>query len=236
LARKLDAPEPNSWFPDLAFSLSVETQRSPPPNRPTVGVSPIAWLDHRFWPEKDDKRYEGYFGQLADFVRRLIARQNRVVLFATAAADHFVIEDLVRVLRASGLRNLDELLVVSSARTVPDLLNVLAAVDVVVASRLHGVLLAYACHLPVVALSYDRKVDYLVESLDQTDACLSIDTLQSERLLDTLDRVCAKRDAISKLLGVKVQAFRELLAEQYDRLFGPVVIDSPDGVEAATPR
>jgi polysaccharide pyruvyl transferase WcaK-like protein len=235
VARKLDAPEPNLWFPDLAFSLPVASEKPTRQDFPTVGVSPIAWLDHRFWPEKDDKRHEAYFGQLADFVRRLVARQNRVILFATAGADHYMIEELVRVLRATGLRNLDDLLRVSSARTVPDLLDALGSVDVVVASRLHGVLLAYACHLPVVAISYDPKVDYLVESLDQSDVCLPISTLESERLLKTLDRVFAERETRSNKLAVKVGEFRELLAEQYDRVFGPVVIDNPaDGLEVAT--
>jgi polysaccharide pyruvyl transferase WcaK-like protein len=228
LARKLGAPEPNLWFPDLAFSLDVGTKK--PVRRggsPIVGVSPIAWLDPRMWPEKDSQRYEHYFGQLADFSRALLRRKTRVVVFATAAADHVVIADLTRVLRDEGIPDLDELLEVSSARTVSDLLNVYASVDVVVASRLHGVLLSYACCVPVVAVSYDPKVEHLVDSFDQNAARLPIDKLESSQLLKTLDQVWAAREAISRQLAVKVSEFQELLAEQFGRVFGPIAVEEP---------
>jgi polysaccharide pyruvyl transferase WcaK-like protein len=228
LARKLGAPEPNLWFPDLAFSLDVGTKK--PVRRggsPIVGVSPITWLDPRMWPEKDSQRYEHYFGQLVDFLRTLLRRKTRVVVFATAAADHVVTADLIRVLREKRTPDLDELLEVSSARTVSDLLNVYASVDVVVASRLHGVLLSYACCVPVVAVSYDPKVEHLVDSFDQNAACLSIETLQSSQLLKTLDQVWAAREAISRQLAIKASAFQELLADQYDRVFGALAVEEP---------
>ncbi len=229
LARHLGAPEPNLWCPDLAFSLDVGLQRSLRRGEgQIVGVSPIAWLDPKSWPEKDGKRYGDYFTELADFVRTLLARKQQVVLFATAAADHAVVADLVRVLREDGIPGLDELLSVSAARTVPDLLDVLARVDVVVASRLHGVVLCYACCLPVVAVSYDPKVEHLVESFNQQAACLSIDSLENRQLLEILDQVCAQRGVISKQLAAKVAEFRELLAEQYDRIFGPIVVEDSD--------
>jgi polysaccharide pyruvyl transferase WcaK-like protein len=234
LARELGAPEPNLCVPDLAFSLDVGLQRvMRRGDRPIVGVSPIAWLDPKSWPEKDGKRYEEYFAQLADFVRTLLARKNQVVLFATAAADHAVVADLVRVLREDGIPGLDELLSVSAARTVPDLLDVLARVDVVVASRLHGVVLCYACCLPVVAVSYDPKVEHLVESFHQQEACLSIDTLESGRLREILDQVYATREVISQRLAMKVAESQELLSAQYDRIFGLIgVEDSGNRVDA----
>jgi len=225
LARELGAPEPNRWLPDLAFSLDASAASSPPAERGlTVGVSPIAWLDPRFWPEKDGKQYERYFGQMADFLQKLLAREKHVVLFATAAVDHIVIADLVRVLRDQGISNLDVLLTVSSARTVPDLLEVLDGVDAVVASRLHGVLLAYTRLRPAVAISYDPKVDQLVESFDQTDLSFSISALDGGKLLKALDRACATREAIAQHLAVKVTECQELLSEQYDQVFGRVAI------------
>jgi len=234
LARELGAPEPNPLFPDLAFSLVVGADK--PVRRSEgliVGVSPIAWLDPRSWPEKDSTRYASYFEQLADFLRVLLARNNQVVLFATAGADHVVIADLIRVLREEGTPGLDELLEVSSARTVSDLLDVLANVDVVVSSRLHGVLLSYACRLSVVAISYDPKVQHLVASLDQNETCLPIDALECGRLLKTFDQVCANREGISRHLAVKVGQFQELLSEQYDRVFGPIAAQTPADCEAA---
>jgi polysaccharide pyruvyl transferase WcaK-like protein len=226
LARELGAPEPNVWCPDLAFALFINAEK--PARRvdgPIVGISPIAWLDPRSWPEKDSRRYGQYFSRMFDFVSALLARRTQVVLFATAAADHAIIADLVQALREESASDCDELVRVSSARTVPDLLNVLANVDVVIASRLHAVILSYACRLPVVAVSYDPKVDQLVELFNQQDACLPIESLEGDRLLATFDQVCTGREKISRQLAQRVAEFQELLADQYNALFGPIVTD-----------
>jgi polysaccharide pyruvyl transferase WcaK-like protein len=89
------------------------------------------------------------------------------------------------------------------------------------------VLLSYACCVPVVAVSYDAKVEHLVDSFDQNAARLPIDKLESSQLLNTLDQVWAAREAISRQLAVKVSEFQELLAEQFGRVFGPIAVEEP---------
>jgi polysaccharide pyruvyl transferase WcaK-like protein len=233
LARGLAAPEPNLWCPDLAFSLnapSVRPQRRP---RRRIGVSPIAWCDPRAWPEHDSRRFDSYLERLGAFVRRALAQDDEVVLFATAGADHRVIADLVERIGSEGNAALRERLHVSPARTVPDLLDVLSSLDVVVASRLHGVLLSYACRLPVAAVSYDPKVDFLVCRSGQDAASVPINDFESGRLLEIVDAIYADRESIARRLDQEVRASQTLLCEQYDAVFGEV--PAPAGATAAQP-
>jgi polysaccharide pyruvyl transferase WcaK-like protein len=87
--------------------------------------------------------------------------------------------------------------------------------------------------VPVVAVSYDPKVEHLVDSFDQNAACLQIDTLESSQLLKTFDQVWGAREAISRQLAVKAIAFRELLTDQYDRVFGALAVQESSNRVAA---
>jgi polysaccharide pyruvyl transferase WcaK-like protein len=220
LARDLGAPEPNHWFPDLAFSLRMPTNLPEGHLRRRIGISPIAWCDPYAWPEPDGRRYDSYLERLADFVRSALLRDEEVVLFATAGADHRVMADLVARLESSGALPSNGRLQVSSARTVPDLLDVLQTLDVVVASRLHGVVLAYACHVPVAAVSYDPKVDFVVHRFRQDEASVPIDAFDGNRLLAIVDSLYEDRQAVARSLEHGVAAWQVLLTEQYDAVFG----------------
>ena len=233
LARNLGAPEPNHWFPDLAFSLRVPTNVPEKHVRRRIGISPIAWCDPYAWPEPDARRYDSYVDRLADFVRSVLARDEDVVVFATAGADHRVMADLVARLNSGDVLPSKDRLHVSSARTVPDLLDVLRTLDVVVASRLHGVILAYACHVPVAAVSYDPKVDFLVRRFRQDEASVPIDAFDGNRLLAIVDSLCEDRQAVARSLEHGVAAWQVLLTEQYDAVFGerPAAMSAPRSLQ-----
>ena len=220
LAGDLGAPEPNHWFPDLAFSLRVPTNLPEPHAGRRIGISPIAWCDPYAWPEPDARRYDEYLERLADFVRSVLAQDEDVVLFATAGADHRVLADLVARLKSNGELPSKDRLHVSPARTVPDLLDVLQTLDVVVASRLHGVILAYACHVPVATVSYDPKVDFLVHRFRQDEASVPIDAFDGNRLLAIVDSLYEDRQAVARSLEHGVAAWQVLLTKQYDAVFG----------------
>ncbi len=234
LARELNAPEPNQWFPDLAFSLGVPARRVARHERRRIGVSPIAWCDPFAWPERDARRYDRYLERLADFVRRVLTRDDEVVLFATAGADHKVMADLVNRIHKDGATQYGGRLEVSPARTVSDLLDVLQTLDVVVASRLHGVILSYVCRVPVAAVSYDPKVDFVVNRLRQDEASVPIDAFDADRLLAIVDRLHEGRQAVANRLEHGVAAWQVLLSQQYDAVFGDGAESTP-GHRASQP-
>ena len=59
--------------------------------------------------------------------------------------------------------------------TVEEAQDALGSVDVVLAMRFHGVLLAAAAGVPTVAVAYAEKVSSLMAELKQPDRCLGID-------------------------------------------------------------
>jgi polysaccharide pyruvyl transferase WcaK-like protein len=75
---------------------------------------------------------------------------------------------------------------------IPALVREIASCEVVVAMRLHALILAAACGIPSVALSYDPKVTAFMESTGQGDAC--IDLARKDSLQDILRLVWLTRE------------------------------------------
>jgi polysaccharide pyruvyl transferase WcaK-like protein len=208
-------------FPDLAYSLEV-----PPPvsqrrrdGAVVVGLSPMAYFDPRAWPEKDQAVFRAYLDKLVDVVRWLRGRGYSIILIASEVdMDGAVVRDLCELLAQRGLA-LDGIRH-DSAMTVDGILAQLGECDIVIASRLHAVLLATLLHKPVLALSYDPKVDILMGDLGQEAYCVGIEEFTPAALQERYDALEADRVAVSARLRETIAVYREALERQYGEVFG----------------
>ena len=98
------------------------------------------------------------------------------------------------------------------------LLATLARAGTVVTSRLHGTILALGLARPVLALSYDRKVDVVMGDLglqDQRMEIATFDPADAVRLWEELDR---RAPALTGDLARRVAGHRRDLHEHLDRM------------------
>jgi len=207
--------------PDLAYALPV-TATAPPRtggDRASIAVSPIAYCDPRVWPVADAARYAEHVAAVADFVAGLGERGHRVVLFATDGPDERVVSDVVARLaeRPAAAR---ERLTVRRLGEVAALMALYAEVDAVVASRLHGLILAHVAGRPALALSYERKVETLMRTMAQDDLCVPIDAFTAPLGLDRLAAILARRERLEAAIGGRTREFRAAVESQYDLVLG----------------
>jgi polysaccharide pyruvyl transferase WcaK-like protein len=207
--------------PDLAYGLPVAEFRRPrvAGARPVLALSPIAYCDPRSWPVSDGPRYRDYLKRVAELATGLLDAGYDLVLYGTDSPDLDAVDDLraelMRLSPAAGGR-----VRTPPVRTHQELFCVLSEVDGVVASRLHGVLLAHLLDLPVFALSYERKVATLMNIMEQTELCRNIDDFEPGATRDGVLRMMDQRAAYSRAVAAIVAGFRERVEEQYDRVFG----------------
>jgi polysaccharide pyruvyl transferase WcaK-like protein len=200
--------------PDIAFSLqtslrnSLETERVPL----HVGVSPIAYGRAGLWPTPNTVQYERYLAELADFVTSLLKSGASVTLFSSSPPDDQVFDDLRR--RVSGVAA-ENALRAHIPTTVHELLEALRSFDVVVASRLHGVLLSFLVGTPAVAVSYDRKVSRLMEDLKLKEYCVDIRTFEREILVKVFSSLRENRKPVISSVAATCQRYDALLRQQY---------------------
>jgi polysaccharide pyruvyl transferase WcaK-like protein len=210
-------------FPDLAFSFSANGIKKPfsdKESRTIVGISPMAYCDPRVWPKKDLNIYETYIKKLANFVLWLV-QKNYAVMFFPSQIDHDtpVIKDIIDLLRENEFLSSPGEIICNPVLTLNDLMLQISATDIVITSRLHGVILSYLLKKPAIAISYDKKVDVLMEDMGQTDYCLDIHDFDLGPLIDRFKLLESNRSIIERQIESRISHFRNSLEHQYDLVF-----------------
>jgi polysaccharide pyruvyl transferase WcaK-like protein len=111
------------------------------------------------------------------------------------------------------------------ASTVGEFCTIASTADVVVASRLHGVILPIVAGTPVVAISYMRKVSRFMADSGMAGRCLDVRQLSSDRLVASTLEALADAVQMRARLAELNRRFRAELSAQYDavaRLAGSV--------------
>lgn len=216
--------------PDLAFSYERPAQQSPAAARPrkVVGLSPIGYLSHYGWPDHKAEVYDNYVRRLLDFVVELTRRDFATVLFSSDAGDRRVIDEFLHRLAGRAGPSALERVAQRVTFTLDELIPELDAVDYVVASRLHGVILSHLRAKPTIAVSYDRKVDAHMDDMGMAEYCLDLHTLQSAPLIDAFSSLVARGEAIQSRLRATCASRAFALQRQYDQVWTQVV-RQPDG-------
>ena len=213
--------------PDSAFSLpeTMATERSaetrPEARKPTVGVG---LFDHRgrgLGGPSDAAAYREYLEKIATFVMWLLERDYPVrVVIGDLTYDEPVLEDLRLVLASRGIakyagsRFHDE-----AARSVDQVMDQLAGLDLLVASRFHNVLLALMLGKPVVSVSYNEKNDALMSQMGLAEYCRPIETFDIAWLVERFTDIQANAARLKPGIVAKAAQFRSDLARQYEVLF-----------------
>jgi polysaccharide pyruvyl transferase WcaK-like protein len=220
----------DSVVPDLAFSLPDSELPSPvggiremARGRPVVALSPIAYVKPGNWPNPNRALYDRYVQQLALALSCLSRRGCFLVVACSSLGDdESVIPDLLERLDDDMKRSLDGQIHFPTIKTWRDLVAVLRDVDYLIASRLHGTILGFVSQTPAVAISFDPKVDWVMEDLRQTDYLLHFQDFTAEDVLNAFDRIKLCRDAaVEQIASYRQGIFSSSAsARQYDFLAG----------------
>ena len=207
-------------FPDLAFSYAPGQEQEDPVNKTNgkvVGVSPIAYLSQHSWPRQDQRVYRNYITKLAGFISGLLEKGFEILVFHTDDPDRLVIEELLGIMdKEHGVK--PERFRRPQIHDVEDLALHLSSIDFAVVSRLHGILLSYLVQKPVLAISYDRKVDTYMADMDQTEYCVDIHDFDVRALTQTFGSLAQHRGEIMRKTAERVAGNKKALMEQYDRV------------------
>jgi polysaccharide pyruvyl transferase WcaK-like protein len=214
-------------FPDLAYGrtdalpLSRRWQLDNPlPGAAirTVGISPIAYCDPRAWPVHDRPAFEAYVESLTQAALWLIQTGRQVVFFASAGADNRVADEILARLAARLGPCGCALASRASVLTVDAFLEQASAVDLVIASRLHSLILAHLAGTPILAISYERKVDALMAAVGQDAYSIKIDALTLAEFQQVFAALEATWQGACAQLDAKRRQYHNLVQSQFDQV------------------
>jgi polysaccharide pyruvyl transferase WcaK-like protein len=140
-------------------------------------------------------------------------------LFSTDVPDRNVVADIVARLATDA--TLGERVSHPHTETLEQFFQEIATVDYVVASRLHGILLSHLCRIPVLAISYDRKVDTYMEDMRLSKYCLDLHEVSVKSLVATFEDLARTSRVVREELDRRTGSYADDLRDQYDRVLEP---------------
>lgn len=208
--------------PDLAFGFTRASPAAKGHGGASVlriGVNPTPYFRRDYWDAVDQKRYDDYLLNLVDICCHIINSGHELVLYGThEQADQMVIDDVLKAMRTR--LDSDAMARVSNPRVqgLSSLWDILSSVDMVVASRYHGVISALLAGHATLALAYEEKTEDLMTALGLPSACAKISTLNSARAIAQLDQLISRREEIGAVVKAGVEKARLQVHQQFDEV------------------
>ena len=236
LMASFGAPADDPVCTDLAWGLRLgPSGQREASSRLVVGLNPLPFFDPRYWPEQDAARYESYVAKLATFAAWLKARGHSVVFFPTQLrADPPVIEDIRTSMGGAGETIGDDPIADRPMLTLDDLILRLSMMDVVVATRYHGVLLAAAVHRPVLAIAYYQKTIDLMTQIGQPDYVVDITSFDAASLAKRFVMIESNIQSIRREIEQRALGLRQAVKKECDRVFR--LLEDPRSIGARDAR
>lgn len=209
--------------PDLAYGLSaprVNEQSLPRSQaRRRIAIAPMAYARPGIWPAADAERYDRYIQKLSELSVRLLEDGYAVSLIHSDGPDTKAVTDVhervTRVIPGACCERFE----CPHTTQVGQFLAACQGADMIVASRLHGVILSHVIGTPVIALSYDRKVRVAMQETAQEEECLDIDGFSVTEAYRAIRAMLVRHEEHRATVESHVRAFQVRLAQQYDEIF-----------------
>lgn len=214
----------SSVCPDLVFSLpdnALPKWTKALSEPPVVGVGLYDYCRADFLRnDVGECRYRSYLLKLSAFIVWLLGHNYQVrIIIGDVTYDNAVREDLRNLLEGQGINYSQCNILDEPISTVSDLLDQIAKIDLLVATRFHNVLLALMLNRPVISISYDQKNDALMEQMGLSDYCQTIDSLDVSQLTGQFLKLWKGRDRVKSQIRERVDECRIASLKQYSDIF-----------------
>lgn len=224
-ARLLQRASRDPVVPDMAFSLpSAELPtpagiRSISRGRQVVAISPIAYAKPRTWVFEDSALYDRYLQEMASVTSQLLRREYfLVIVWSGLGDDDSVIHEIMERLDDDSKRRAARQMHVPVIRNWKDFVAQLQEADLLIASRLHSTILGFVMQTPAIAISFDPKVDWVMQDVGQTDYLLHISDFRAEDVIDALNRIELSTATVAAQIRSYQLGIHSAFARHYDTL------------------
>ena len=210
-------------YPDLAFSLLIPDGIAAGPGAVGVGVM-------EYSGGNDDRPRAGeiraaYLAGMTKFVSWLVDQGRPVRLLAGDTIDQPVVDGVVAEVRRQRPALGAAALVAEPAQTLGELMDQLATVDTVVATRYHTVLCALIMAKPTLAVGYGVKFDALMAEMELAEFSQSARALDPDRLIEQFTELERRAPELAVTVARQAAASTARLERQFTelsaRLFRP---------------
>ena len=203
-------------YPDLAFSLP--TPRGAPVVARTVAVGVMDYHGGNDDRGQADEVHASYVEKMKTFILWLVDSGRPVRLFATDVHDEPVVREVIADVHALrpglGLQQV----IAEPVSSLEELMQRLASVDTVVATRYHNVLCALKLAKPTLSIGYAAKFDVLMAEMGLAEFCQSARSLDVDLLIKQFTELESRSAQLQQTLTESNAAKVRLLDHQFATL------------------
>lgn len=177
-----------------------------------IGVTVREWV----FPGYRDRQVmqRKYEEAIANALDCLVKKLNARVYFLPQVTAEPHDDDRKVAKRVSSLmQESDRSVVVKDDLSIPDLLSLIASMDLVIATRFHSAILSFLVGVPVVAIEYEHKTSGIMKQMGLEDWVLRIDNVNSDEIVARCIALWQKRDRIKGYIRKKVEELSNIALE-----------------------
>ena len=207
--------KPSSVCPDLAFSLKVGMPKIPNTPHHQRSFAVISPISRKTWSHQETDIHVRYMSALADVGRELAGRGCALkIVCSQTVMDLDDAHALAQKLRNTGVTEVE----VHDAPRVADFIQSVHGAELVVASRLHAVILSLVAECPVLAVAHLDKVRAVMNDIGLDGYCLPLRQIDSVRLCELACRALERSQELRQHVKREVADFRIRLENIFDEL------------------
>jgi polysaccharide pyruvyl transferase WcaK-like protein len=172
-------------------------------------ISPIS--SHAF--PASDAEYDAYLTALASVAEAMLKQgiEVRLVCSQTKMDPPVASRVMARMKMDAGISRAD-------VKTVDDFVLAVSGAELVIASRLHALILSLVAGTPVIAVSPARKVRQQMIDVGLDNYCFDLKSLQASALLSSVQTALNQRQELHKVIASRVRELRGQLDNAFDQL------------------
>jgi polysaccharide pyruvyl transferase WcaK-like protein len=192
--------------PVLALPLKEQKDNSIKAQK-VVGISTLAheYPKHNV-QNGDSTKHAKYIEDLCRLVDMLITKLKvRVVLIPTEAPYD------VNVMNAiyDGVENKKDV-EETYPESVNDLIDIICTCDSLVGTRMHSMIIALSQHIPVVGLTWDKKINSLFDKIGMQDSLYSIEPIDIDGITKTVSKILENNQQYRENIGNRLVEIQQL--------------------------
>lgn len=156
----------------------------------------------------DLSRYETVRNAYRDIIQKLRKKfpEYRIKLFSSE------IGDFKQVTEVYGMIN-DDGVTIASAATADELFNIYSELDIVLAARMHSMIIGLVCGKPVIGFSWQEKVDGLMKLMDMQDRNFKMSEME-----DNIGNIVGKAEEIINNMQENVEDISTKVGQISDKI------------------
>ncbi|MHA1401955.1 MAG: polysaccharide pyruvyl transferase family protein, partial [Candidatus Heimdallarchaeaceae archaeon] len=176
---------------------------------PKVIICIRHWFDKGFYIEKPEinENFMWSLGATADFLVQQYNAEIDFIPFRTTSYDD---DRIVAKQVVSYIKHKDGTHIHSHVPGVDEYIEMAKQSSLVIGMRLHSLILGTSVGVPVIGLAYMPKVKAYMGSIDQSEYCLDLETITSEKLIGLIESIFKNYDTHSKEIVSEVSKLRKV--------------------------